>query len=803
MNDLRQAFRQLRKHPFTNAVIILTIALLIGAVSVIYASLRDKQARYTPFPEPDRMVKFWRTGPKRIVESFSKDLCHGYARGLTSFQDLGALDGRPATTLTDVGESASYHSAAISLELLRLAGVTPISGRVFDETDALEDENRIVLISEQMWRDKLGADEQIIGRELRLDEQLHTVVGVLPKSMRTTRLAFNIDVWRPLFTDRARGGNYSLFGRLKPGVSMARAQTELDAVAPTLEEKHTVIKNERAVYPGGFSGARIANLNTKLAESARGTPFGVILVYIFMGIIVASVVGIACFNVANLLLARFSARSREIAIRIAIGAGRGRIMRQLLGETVMLSVLGGLLGLLVSFWFFEFLKLQHVDVRMDWRLYLIAATGAIVLGILVGLLPAIRSAKTNLTEVLKDGGQSVGGRRRHRLRNFLVTSEIAMALILCVVAGLLARSYHWVQNQELGFDPDKILSVRVELRKDVYRNQEDRSAYMDRGIRALQEVPGVESASVLIGGGMFNWSMRDLVTLAATAGRKEQLISSDIVYGGRDTSYFNTMRLLRGRDLSEQSNKAMDEILINEAFSKEHFAGSDPLGNRLRLHRRERWLTIVGVVKNRHPLTNFRYPRAEVVVSHRNLNSIVPIHFMTRTKADAKAMAEPVREALQSLNAGQPLNQIAFINDLLEKRSRDSRGGMVLLGALASVGLFIALLGVYGVVAFAVMERTREVGIRMAIGATRGAALRLMLWQGARLILFGAIPGMLIASAMLSAIPRKAIIFGISPFDPVTYVVTLTIVAFAGTLACFLPARKAARLNPMEALRYE
>lgn len=803
MNEFRQAVRQLRKHPFSNAVIVLTIALLVGAVSVIYASLRDQRARYTPFPEADRIVKLWRTGANRNVQYFKGDLYQGYIRELTSFQDLGALDQIPAATLTEVGEPVSYHGAAVTPSLLRLAGMKPVTGQLFDDGDTVQGDDRIVLISEQMWREKLGADEKIIGGQLRLNNQLSTVVGVLPAFMRTTRLAYNIDVWRPLYADRQRsGGGLRLFGRLKPGVTMAKAQAELDTVAPALEGKHVPGKHERAVYPNGFTGARITSLNTQLAQSNRGTPAEVILVYVFAGLLVASVVGIACFNVANLLLARVTSRSREIAIRIAIGAGRGRIIRQLLGETVLLSLLGGVAGLLISFWLFELLKLQHVDVRMDWRLYLIATAGAILLGVLVGLLPAVRSAKTDLTDVLKDGGQSAG-RRRHRLRNFLVTSEIAMALILCVVAGLLTRSYLWIQNQELGFQPAKVLSMRVNLRQDVYRSSEDRSAYIDRGLLALREVPGVESAAVLIGGGMFDWSMSDLITLPATADRKEQLIGSELVYGGHGTPYFNTTRLLRGRDLSERSAKAANEVLINETFSQEYFANRNPLGQRIRLQRNDHWMTIVGVVTDRHPLTNYREPRPEVIVGHRNLASTVPIHFMTHTRADAKAMAQPLREALQSLNANQPVNQVVFISDLLEKRSRSSQTGMVLLGAFAAVGLFIALMGVYGVVAFTVMERTREVGIRMAVGATRGATLRLMLWQGARLILLGAIPGMLIASGMLTAIPSKALILGISPFDPMTYAVTLLVVGIAGVAACLLPARKAANLNPMEALRHE
>ncbi len=804
MSDLRYAFRQLGKHLFANGVIVLTIALLICAVSVIYASIRDDATRYAPFPDRDRVLKLWRIGEKKMHESFPADLYHDYAERLTSFEELGAAGFRQSATLTEVGEPFSYGVVDVSASLLRLTQVTPMKGRLFLERDEKSAEDSPILISEWLWRAKLDADEQVIGRVLRFNDRLHTVVGVLPDSMRTTWFAFNVDVWQPAQLDRARGGmDLRVFGRLKAGVTREQAQAELETLAASLEKNHSPNAAERALAPGGFTGARLAALDEQFPSTGRAAERIVLL--LFTGTIIASVVGIAYFNMTILLLARIASRSRELAIRLAIGAGRVRIARQVLAETVLLAVLGGALGLLFSLWIAELLPVEGFDAHFDWRLYSFSAGTTLFVGILIGLLPALRSARTDLTEALKDGGQSVG-RRHHRLRNFLISSEVAMALILCVVAGLVTRAFFDHYRGDLGFDPDKVISVQVDLRYDTYREMKDRHAYVERALLALRELSGVEAATVTVSGTFFVWSQPDLIVLEATDEDGTQTVKALNSFVSHGFIGAGGMKLLRGRDLADDSKKAEDEVLINEQFVAEHFRNADPLGHRIRVERENRWVTIVGITKNRHPRTTFQDLQAEAFFGYRRATAALPIVFLVQTRADARAMALSLRELLLSLDANQPVNQPAVVAELLRNRARGDRNVTMFLGILAGIGLFIALMGVYGVVAFSITERTREIGLRMALGATRKEVLRLLVWQGARLLLIGAVPGILIGSVIMLAMrlmTKGMDHLDISPFDPLTHLAVVLIVGSAGLLASALPARKAANLNPMEALRYE
>lgn len=813
MSDLQHACRQLFRHPFTNTVIVLTIALFIGAIGVVYATIRGNENRFRPFPEPDRMVKLWRAGETRNSPHFSADLFHAYAQRLSSIENIGAVERLPSLTLTEVGEPVSYEAVAVTPELLQAGALPPIAGRLFDATDAKRKNDRLILISEQMWREKLGAAEEVIGGELRLNGELLTVIGVLPKSMQSTSLAYNTDIWRlQTFADADSKGPYlQVFGRLSPTANFEQAQAELATVAPPLEEEFATAGNDRPELK--FHDALIGPINKNLGATAPRIDAAAILEGVFVFLLLGSVPGIACFNVTNLLLARVSARSRELAIRLSIGAGRWRIVRQFITETVLLALIGGVFGLLVSFWFAKGLSRQGINVRMDWGLYLVATGSAVGLGILVGLLPALRSAKTDLTEALKDGGPSVG-RRRHRLRNFLVTSQIAMALILVMMAGLVTRSYLAMLSPELGFNPDRVVSVNASLRTDTYQDMADRIAFMDHGLQTLQQVPGVEIAAVTLGGGRFESILNGPIKIAATSDRPAQRADTDILYGSADVRKVLGRNLIRGRDLSTAPDQAKQEALINEAFAAKFFPDTDPLGKRFHHHiirnasevgkpRTAPGFTIVGVIGNRHPLTTHHAIGPEVLLSHWSVTYQADVMFLAQTRANAKVMAQPIREALLSVDANQPINQAVFLADILERRANEPRSTVLVLMIFAGVGLFIALMGVYGVVAFTVQERTREIGIRIAVGATPSLAQRPMLWLGARLLLIGAIPGMLIGSLALASVPNEGLTPGVSAFDLPTYLATFLIVGAAGFLACLLPARKAANLNPMEALRHE
>ncbi|MBX3733764.1 MAG: ABC transporter permease [Verrucomicrobiae bacterium] len=808
MSDLKFALRQLLKHPFTNGVILLTVALLIGTVSVLYASMRDNQLKLMPFPERERMVKFFRIGERQVEAAFPASLALGYRENLSFLDEAGTMVWGDPMTLTDVGEPTGYAAVGISASLLRMTGVVPAQGRLFHETDELTSGAGAggVIISEQLWREKLDADPDIIGRELRLNNELHTVVGVLPAAMRSTWLAFNTDLWLPVrFVPEHSGRWLWLFGRLKPGVSRSQAQAELDTLAPVLEREFSSASNsaEPGRQPFAYQGARVAPLDRRLDQEQHGIPPEAMIMWLFAGIILASVVGIACFNITHLLLVRVLARQREFAIRLALGANRWRVVRQVMGESILVALLGGALGLAVSFWFHDLLRLQQIDAKMDWRLYALAAGGSVLLGSLIALLPALQSSRANLTDALKEGGQMVSGRRRHRFRNFLVASEVTMALILCVVAGSLLRVYLNVRNTDLGIQPAHLLAVSVDLRNDSHPEPEDRNAYADQALRALGELPGVELAAVSRSGVLSAWAHQMEFTLPATADGVEHRLTAATLYTSQGAAALEGMRLLAGRDLSADSRQAAREALVNESFARDYFQGGDPLDRQLSIPGSTNRAVIVGVVGDRHPLTNHQRVGPEVICGHRATALPSPFTFLVRTRAEARTMAGPVREVLRRIDARQPVAQAVFIKDLIDQRQGEVWQRVSVLGSISGVGLLIALLGVHGVVAFSAIERTREVGVRLAVGATRAQVLRLIMWQGGRLLILGAVPGLLIGTAIMSALPKRGRAKALNALDPWTLLGVILVVGLVGLLACLLPARRAVSLNPMEALRTE
>jgi putative ABC transport system permease protein len=775
---------------------------------VIYASFLGVREKLLPFPEPDRFVKFWRIGEKSVNDSIPLDLFAEYSASLTSLEAIGGLNSSEPRTLTGVGEAVTYGVYNVSVNLLKLAGIPPLKGRLFDEADLEAESDHPIIISEQMWREKLGANENIIGHRLRLNDELHLVVGVMPAAMRTTRLAWDADIWVPHRFQPYKRSECLLFGRLKPGVSLKQAQAEARAVATALEQTRPGDNAEVSLLHGRYRSSMLAPIGKNLRESSERMAAEILLAILFGTVIVSCVVGISCFNVANLLLARLTARSRELAVRLAMGAERLRIVRLLLMESVLLGILGGLAGLVLSAWLIYVMRSRGLTVRFDPQLFLLAAGGSLLLGVLVGLVPAVRSARTNLTDVLKDGGQSTSGRKRHRLRNFLVSSEIAMTLVLCVAAGLTTRAYLRLQARDLGFDPDKTLAIRVNFRSDLYPDPNARKLYMERARQALEETPGISSVAIAT-----SWSMMvsrnvDELRIAATGETPAIETKTGVEYCSRELPALYGMDLLLGRLPFPETASAGNEAVVNESFVRKHLSARDPIGLPFRIGRdspdRDRdpkWRTIVGVVRDRPPLAKNAQVQPKVFLDYRENPRSVDVLY-ARTTTSAKAMSSPLRNAVQRLDALQPVEQPLVMADFLEEHASFQRITMILLGALGGGGLFMALLGVYGVVAFSVQERTREVGIRMAVGASRWDIHRLMLWQGARLIVLGGLPGLLLGTSASVGL-QGMLGDGSSAFDPVTCLAAIVIVAAGGFLASFLPARKAAQLNPMTALHYE
>lgn len=783
MNDFKQAFRQLRKHPFTNAVIVTTIALLVGAISVIYASLQNERARYEPFPESEQLVKFWRVAEKRPDQLYPPGMFREFSERLQSFAAIGAIENRLPMTLTDAGEPVTCKTVAVSPDLFPILRIQPAKGRIFDQLD-FGNNSRAVIVSHQLWQRTLNEDPEVINREIRLNDQPFHIVGVLPDSMNSTRVTRDVDIWLPAtFDDDKFASTLQLIARLKDDATLTQAQAELDVVAPPLEVNQTPDHEARQKIFGTYTGTRALALSDHF-HGDGGASSDVLMGLAFAGAILASVIGIACFNVANLLLARLAARSREFAVRIAMGARRTRIF-----------------GLLFSVWIFDLFRLQNVDVRFDWKLYAIALGGTILLGLFVGLLPALHVATRNLTDGLNDGGHNVGGTKRHRLRNFLIISEVGMALVLCVIAGLMTRPFMARYTGDLGFKPDRTIAMQVALRPDVYHEFSDRETYAEAGLQALREMPGIEKAAVELSSHPLAWT-RDNLDIEERNGEERTVVAA-VNFSGRHATEILGMPLSHGRGFSEARSDSMSEALVNELFVERFLSDGDPLGRRIQIASCHAQVTVVGVVRNRHPRTHTRDIQPEITVDYRNANLLSGLVFTAQTSAPATAMAPAIRETLQRLNADQPVGLPVTLEDYMKQRDASPRAALLTLSSLAAVGLFLSMIGVSGVIGFSVVERRREIGIRMALGSSRAATLRLILWQGGRQVLLGALPGAAVGSLLISVMPGGVLGQNPSPFDPLALALISVVVVASFLCASVIPARRAANLNPMEALRHD
>lgn len=803
-HDLRYSLRALRKQPLSNGIIVLTIALVISAVSVFYTFTKDDQNSFFPFSERDRIVQFWRMGETKKAVMFPGDIVSEYQERLGSHEAFGAVKNAGRMTLTGMGEPTDLHAMGFTLDVFSVIGVGPIRGRLFQKEDEAAGDERRILISEQLWRGQLNEDPAIVGSDLFLNNEPFTVIGVLPATMRRTNIGWDIDVWRLMRVDRAdKDFRWLLVAKLKRGVSVRQAHAELQVLAPRFEQQHTPLKREKEWFPKGFKTGWVVPITKPFFTADVEIPAEIVFTYVFGGIIFACVVGIACFNITNLLLARFSARSREIAIRLSLGARRFRIIQQLLTETMVLALLGGMFGLLASFWFSYLLRFQHIDPKLDWRLYLIAACGSMVLGLVIGLVPALRSSRKDLTESLKEGGLSTGGRRRHLFRNFLVASELAMASLLCLVGGLMTRNLMEFYSGNLGFEPDRLITVKVQPKSDRNLSENDQIAYSERGLQALREMPGIENVSLCLAHYMTRFVPKENFGLPSLSGDFDGKIQVPLLRVGPGFTEMFGMPVVRGRRLSGTENRGTGEVLINETFAARFFPDTDPLGRQIRSESDGERLTIAGVVRDRHQRMCFRAVEPEVFRDFRDSFAPYGILFVAQTQGDSMRMAGRIREALARIDTGQPVNQPEAVSAMLDRRAADVKGPMISLGLLAVVGLLIALAGVYGVVSFSVAERTREIGVRMAMGGTQLKILRLMLWQGARLMLIGIPFGILFGGLVASDDQARTMFGDVSPVDVPTYAGVVLLVGLVGFCASLIPARRATKINPMEALRWE
>ena len=808
--DLRHGARSLFKHPTFTIVAVIALALGIGANTAIFSVVHAVLLRSLPYRDADRLVTVWENNRKRGNDQNVINMGNffDWKEQNRVFEDMAAYFDTTAN-LRSGGDPEEIPAQIATTSLFQLLGVNPILGRSFTPDDGKPDQSRVVVLSFGLWQRRFGGDPQIIGRKLILnifDSTEATVIGVLPagfswhvKAGSMTRKSAEMWVpWRVGEETRQRRGRFAMaVARLKPGVSFGQAQAEMNAIGSRLEQQYNEFNSNW--------GVNVVQLRTQFTGDVR------LALFVLLGA-VGMVLLIACANVANLLLVRAAGRQREVALRAALGAGRGRIIRQLLTESLLLAILGGLAGLTLSWWGTELLVslaprdlLNLSQVKINLPVLGFTLVISLLTGVIFGLAPAFEATRLKLSETLKEGGKNIGGGLRNQwLRNTLVIIEVAMALVLLVCAGLLIRSFVHLQKVDPGFNAQNVLTMRVNLPGRKYDTDQKRINFYRQSIAQMKSLPGVESVGAV---SFLPFASPHAGTLVEIQGRPKlppgQGLSTGVIVS--DLNYFHTMQipLKRGRLFSDQENAEMRHVvIINEAFARDHFPNEDPLGKRVVIYMKDdnQPCEIIGVVgDSKHmgledvvkPMSYWPYP--ELTYSG--------MSYVIRARGDATALTSAALNVIRSQDPEQPVADTCAMESLIGTSIARSRFNTLLLTVFAVVALLLAGVGIYGVMAYAVTQRTHEIGVRMALGARVNDVLWLVLRRGLMLALGGVTIGMV--SSFLLTRMVKTLLFNVSETDPLTFIGIPILLALVALIACLVPALRATKVDPMVALRYE
>ena len=797
LQDVRYAARRLLKSPGFAVVAVGALTLGIGANTAIFSVVNSVLLRPLPYPEPEQLVQVWESRPLQNMPrtEVAPHEFLAWAGQSQSFRQLAAND-FTEYNLTGRGEPERVTGALVTASYFPLFGVSPARGRVFLAEEDEPGKNNVVVLGHDLWRSRFGSDLSVVGQSVSLDGVPCTVVGVMPRGFS---LPNGAGLARPIAfgaADRARAGSHFLnvYGRLKEGVTVARAEGEMAAVAGRVEQD----------FGDANAGHRVVLV--PLHEQVVGGARTALLVLLGA---VGLVLLIACANVANLLLARAAGRRREVAVRSALGASRWRIVRQLLAESLLLSALSGAAGLLLAVWGVDLLVsldptgVQRAgEVTLDWRVLGFTLGLSLLTGLLFGLAPALQASKADFNETLKEGGRSAQGLGRSRLRGALVVSEVALTLVLLVGAGLLVKSFRQLLAVEPGFDPHGVLTMDVALPQAKYAERQQITSFYERLIEQAAAMPGVEAAGAV---SVLPLAGNDNSNFVQIEGRPPQPPGQALRAGRRNVSadYFRALGIpvKRGRAFSaSDSGEAPPVVVINEAMARSFFAGEEPVGKRIRTGDRSPWVEVVGVVGDvRHRGLDVD-TRPEMFFPHLQ----TPSRQMTlavRTAGDPLALAGPLRERVRELDRDQPVGNVKTMEAWVGESVASRRFSVLLLGVFACVAAGLAALGLYGVVSYTVAQRTHEIGLRVALGASPRDVLRLVIRQGMTLTLVGTAVGLLAALALTRVM--SGLLYGVGATDPATFVTVPLLLVAVALLACYLPARRATNVDPMVALRHE
>jgi putative ABC transport system permease protein len=804
LQDIRYAFRMLAKKPGFTIAAVLAVSIGIGANTAIFSVVNAVLLRSLPYKDPDRLAVIFSNKQGAIKGSGSASYLDAvdWKKQSQSFEEMAVFH-HTRYTLSGSGEPESIDGARAAAEFFPLLGVEAIEGRTFRPEEDKPGAQRVVVISHGLWQRRFGGDAGIIGQTLTLNGDGYTVVGVLPPNFKFPIEVAEAEMWSPAVHDgevaEQRGAHYlKVIGRLKPGVSVGEAQAEMDGIAARLEQQ----------YPDANTG-RIVNLSPlyeHLVGSIRRALF------ILLGA-VGLVLLIACSNVANLMLARAASRAKEIAIRTALGASRGRVVRQLLTESLILAIIGGGAGLLLALWGIEVLIAlgpadipRLDDISIDGPVLWFTFAASILTGIIFGLAPALKASKPDLNESLKEGGRGTSESfNRHSLRNLLVVAQMAFTLVLLVGAGLLIKSFLKLQHVDPGFAPENVMTMKISL-PSRYEENEQAAAFIKQVTERVGNMAGVESVGAI-----------SVIPLAGVNNRTSFNIKKNpfpenqeppVEFRAVTPGYFRTMGvpILKGRAFTEQDVKGKPgAIIINDAMARQYWPDEDPVGQIMSIgvstseNEPTEW-EIVGIVGNVKHFSLDSDPVPEMYVPHAQQ----PWTYMTlvaRSQSDPKALVAPMRSQVLAVDHDQPVSDIHTMAEVVASSIAQQRFYMLLLALFAVMALVLAAVGIFGVMSYSVTERTREIGIRMALGAQTRDVLRFVVGQGITLALIGV--GMGLAGALLLTQFMTKMLYEVSAFDPLTFVAISLLLVGIALLACYIPARRATKVDPMVALRYE
>ncbi len=805
LNDLRFAFRQLLKSRSFSAIAILTLALGIGANSAIFTIVNAVFLERLPYRNADRIVAIWETNAARPGRSNVVGPANflRWQERATSFESLAAY-AESRANLTGGENPEEVIAQNVTGDFFTVLGVQPFLGRTFTPAESADEKSAVVILSHELWARRFGADRSIIGRTIQLQGKPQTVIGVMPAGVHLFMKSGSLvdkpaDFWWPFVLgpqEREPHGRYlSVIGRLKPGVPLQKAKSEMHTIAASLTR-------ELPDFDTGWN-VKLVPLREELSGAVRPA-------LLLLSGAVAFVLLIACANVANLLLARGAARRHEIAIRSALGANRLQIIRQLLLESLLLGVCGGLLSLLVAEWSLTFLqKLSPVDLTNVGQLSLsypvLIFTGAISLltALACGMVSALSGSRPDVQQVLVEGGRQIGGNIKHRrLRHAFVVAEIALAVVLLVGAGLLLRSFAAMRQVDPGFDPSHVLTMRLQLPRAKYPDDNARQRFFRELTARVAHTPGVEAAgqvSYLPMAGLGAATDFNIAGQPPSAPGQEKTTAVTVC----DNGFFRALKipLLRGRLFNEQEmQEKRNVVLINEAFARQYFPNENAIGQRVAIDMTDPVVPteIIGVVGNTQAVDLVTPAKPEAFWPAPQLTYNL-MTLAVRTTGDPAQLAPTIEAQVHALDKDQPASDVRTMEQWVAQSLAQTRFSSLLLMAFAGLALVLAAVGIYGVMSFAVTQRTSEIGVRIAVGAERKHILKMIVADGARLAGIGLTIGLLLGVALSRTL--TSLLFQTMAADPLTYAAAVVILGVVALLASYLPARRAARVDPLVALR--